>query len=83
MNTLVWFRNDLRVADNISLYKATQHAIKTIAVYCFDPRHFRKTKYGFKKTEKFRTNFLIETVHELRDSLPEKNISLLVYYDKP
>ena len=83
MNNLVWFRNDLRVADNISLYKATQHATKTIAVYCFDPRHFAETKYGFKKTEKFRAKFLIETIQELRENLSKKNISLLVYYDKP
>jgi deoxyribodipyrimidine photo-lyase len=83
MNNLVWFRNDLRVNDNISLFKATQNTTKTIAVYCFDPRHFAETKYGFKKTEKFRAKFLIETIEELLENLAQKNISLLVYFDKP
>ncbi len=83
MNNLVWFRNDLRVADNISLFKATQNSNKTIGVYCFDPRHFAMTKYGFKKTEKFRAQFLIETIHELCENLAQKNISLLVFLDKP
>ena len=83
MNNLVWFRNDLRVADNISLFNATQNSNKTIGVYCFDPRHFAETKYGFKKTEKYRAQFLIETVYELRNHLAKKNISLLVFLDKP
>ena len=82
-NNLVWFRNDLRVADNISLFNATQNSNKTIGVYCFDPRHFAETKYGFKKTEKYRAQFLIETVYELRNHLAKKNISLLVFLDKP
>lgn len=83
MSNLVWFRNDLRVADNISLFNATQNSHKTIGIYCFDPRHFANTKYGFKKTEKFRAQFLIESVAILRENLKEQHISLLVYLDKP
>jgi len=30
---------------------------KVIGIYCLDPRHFETTQYGFKKTEKFRTQF--------------------------
>nr|WP_317167931.1 DASH family cryptochrome [Flavobacterium jejuense] len=82
-NSLIWFRSDLRVADNISLFKATQNSGTTIGVYCFDPRHFAMTKYGFKKTEQFRAKFLIETVQGLRENLAQKNISLLVFLDKP
>ncbi len=83
MNNLVWFRNDLRVNDNQSLVKATKNEGKTIGVYCFDPRHFAETKYGFKKTEKFRARFLLESVSELKKYLAEKNISLLIYFDQP
>ncbi len=82
-NNLVWFRNDLRLSDNLSLFKATQNSKKCIAVYCFDPRQFANTTYGFKKTEKFRTQFLIETVSELKESLKSKNITLFVYQEKP
>jgi deoxyribodipyrimidine photo-lyase len=83
MNNLVWFRNDLRINDNISLFKATQNTGKTIGIYCFDPRHFAETKYGFKKTEKFRAKFLTETIKELNENLAQKNISLLICFDKP
>lgn len=82
-NNLVWFRNDLRLSDNLSLFKATQNSKKCIAVYCFDPRQFANTTYGFKKTEKFRTQFLIETVSELKENLKSKNITLFVYQEKP
>lgn len=83
MNNLVWFRNDLRINDNHSLLNATKNVGKTIGIYCFDPRHFAETKYGFKKTEKFRARFLLESVIELRKNLAEKNISLLIYFDQP
>ena len=80
---LVWFRNDLRINDQHSLAKACAQNEKVIAVYCFDPRHFALTKYGFKKTERFRAKFLLETVAELRENLLKKNISLLIYHDTP
>ena len=81
-NALLWFRNDLRTADHQGLTKAAK-AEKVIAVYCFDPRHYTDTPYGFKKTEKFRAKLLIETVKELRRQLAKLNISLLVYHDQP
>jgi deoxyribodipyrimidine photo-lyase len=80
---LVWFRNDLRVNDQTSLYKAILESEQVIALYCFDPRHFAETQYGFKKTEKYRAKFLIETIQELRNHLLKHNISLLVYLEKP
>lgn len=80
---LVWFRNDLRVHDNESLTNAIQENDTVIAVYCFDPRHFEQTRFGFKKTEKFRAKFLIESVTVLRQNLEKLNIPLLVYHQKP
>ncbi len=81
---LVWFRNDLRVDDNASLANASKECEKVIAVYCFDPRQFEQSKYGnFKKTEKFRTKFNIESVRELKQNLEKLNISLFVYHQNP
>lgn len=80
---LVWFRNDLRVNDNLVLNKAIKQHKNIIAVYCFDPRHFEVDTFGFKKTEKFRANFLIETVEDLKKNLQDLNIELFVYCDKP
>jgi deoxyribodipyrimidine photo-lyase len=81
--SLVWFRNDLRVNDQTALYQAIKNSEQVIALYCFDPRHFAETKYGFKKSEKFRTQFLIETVQELKTNLLKHNISFLVFNEMP
>jgi deoxyribodipyrimidine photo-lyase len=79
---LVWFRNDLRVHDNESLTNAIQENEGVIAVYFFDPRHFDNTNFGFKKTEKFRAKFLIESVTALKKNLEKLHIPLLVYHQK-
>ena len=81
--SIVWFRNDLRIADNAVLTKASEQADKVIGLYCFDPRHFEKNRFGFKKTEKYRTGFLIESIHNLKAQLDALNIDLLVYHDLP
>ncbi|SEQ95240.1 deoxyribodipyrimidine photo-lyase (single-stranded DNA-specific) [Hyunsoonleella jejuensis] len=80
---LVWFRNDLRVNDNIVLNAAIKQHEHIVAVYCFDPRHYQTGPYGFKKTEKFRAKFLIETIIDLKRNLHHLNIELFVYQDKP
>ena len=83
MNNLVWFRNDLRVNDNNSLFQACKKSGKVLGVYFLDPRQFETNKYGFKKTEKYRAKFLLETLRNLKNNLAEKNISLLIYHDLP
>ncbi|AUC85191.1 DASH family cryptochrome [Polaribacter sp. ALD11] len=80
---LIWFRNNLRVHDNISINKAVKNHPKVIAIYFFDPKLFKIDAFGFKKTEKFRTQFLIETITDLKDNLSELNITLLTYYENP
>nr|WP_321540092.1 deoxyribodipyrimidine photo-lyase [Flavobacterium piscinae] len=57
MNNLVWFRNDLRVEDNHSLYCACQKTGKVIGVYFLDPRQFEMTRFGFKKLKNSEQNF--------------------------
>jgi len=79
---IVWFKNDLRVSDQHSLAAACQENLPVVGVYCLDPRHFEETQYGFKKTEKFRAKFLLESLQELQKNLAELNINLLVFHQK-
>ena len=79
---VVWFTNNLRIKDNEALHQAAQ-GDKVIAVYCFDPRQYQEDEFGFIKTAKFRTKFLLETVENLKKNLASLNISLLVYHKKP
>ncbi|WP_047545598.1 DASH family cryptochrome [Psychroserpens sp. Hel_I_66] len=80
---LVWFRNDLRVQDNRILNAAISNHKFVIALYCFDPRHFEMSKFGFKKTEKYRAKFLIETVEDLKSNLKKRNVELFISSETP
>jgi deoxyribodipyrimidine photo-lyase len=83
MTQLVWFRNNLRVEDNKSLAEAMKGDGRIIALYCFDPRQFAETKFGFPKTGAFRAKFLVETVTNLKENLEKIKIPLLIFQDKP
>ena len=78
INSLVWFRNNMRVEDNSSLTKAINNSENVIGFINIDPKNFLSTKYGFKKTEKFRVKFLLETISDLKSQLNKLNISLII-----
>jgi deoxyribodipyrimidine photo-lyase len=81
--SLIWFRNNLRVQDNTLLKKAVENHRNTIAVYFFDPKLFKIDDFGFQKTAKYRTKFLIETITDLQKNLADLNITLLTYCESP
>jgi len=78
INSLVWFRNNMRVEDNSSLTKAINNSENVIGFINIDPKNFLSTKYGFKKTEKYRAKFLLETISDLKSQLEILNISLII-----
>jgi deoxyribodipyrimidine photo-lyase len=80
---LIWFRNNLRTRDNCTLEKATSEHQKVVAVYFFDPKYFKEDAFGFKKTENFRAQFLIESITDLKESLAKLNITLFTYFESP
>lgn len=80
---LVWFRNDLRIGDNEALTRAIQQSQEVIPVYCFDPRQFGPTEFGFPKTGSHRANFLIQSIQSLRTSLKSIQGNLVVLQGKP
>ena len=82
-NSLVWFRNDLRVNDHNGLKLAFDNSNKVVGFYCFNPKLFSENKLGFKKTDVFRTKFLIETVDNLKENLKKNNISLIIKIGDP
>lgn len=86
-NILVWFRNDLRTQDCETLYRAAetvkQKGGSIFPVYCFDPRHFGETAFGFAKTGAFRAKFLLESVANLRENLRSLHSDLIIRIGKP
>jgi deoxyribodipyrimidine photo-lyase len=80
---LIWFKNNLRVQDNSCVNHAIKENDSVIGVYCFDPRDYAMTPFGFKKTEKFRAQFLIETISKLKTNLNAIHIPLFVFIETP
>ncbi|MEM8599789.1 MAG: DASH family cryptochrome [Bacteroidota bacterium] len=80
---LLWLRNDLRLHDHEALIAALEGADRLIAVYCFDPRHFGETRWGFAKTGALRAQFLIESLADLRASMRSRGSELIVRRGKP
>ncbi|MFM7424093.1 MAG: DASH family cryptochrome [Elainella sp.] len=80
---LVWYRTDLRLHDHEPLHRALQQNATVIPVYCFDPRQFGQTSFGFPKTGAFRAQFLQESVAELRQSLRELGSDLIIRVGLP
>jgi len=87
MRILLWFRNDLRLHDHEPLHRAVQQnaqqGAEIIPLYCFDPRQFGKTPFGFPKTGAYRAQFLIETVADLRKGLRSRGSDLVIRQGKP
>lgn len=77
--SIVWFRNDLRAQDNNALKSALASSDRVIGVYFLDPKSFETTKYGFKKMERYRAKFLLETLQCLQEELRKLNISFMVF----
>ena len=81
---IVWFRQDLRLHDNEALCDALEQSDEVIPVFVFDERTFKgETRFGFSKTGPFRTKFIIESIHDLRESLGELGSELIVRVGKP
>jgi deoxyribodipyrimidine photo-lyase len=80
---LIWYRHDLRLHDHEPLAQALQQKAQIIPVYCFDPRQFATTSFGFPKTGVFRAQFLLESVADLRNSLIQRGSNLVIRWGCP
>jgi deoxyribodipyrimidine photo-lyase len=80
---LIWYRHNLRIHDSAPLNRATAENSLIIPVYCFDPRQFGVTSFGFPKTGKYRARFLLESVADLRNSFQQLGSNLVVRQGKP
>ncbi len=80
---LIWYRNDLRLHDHQPMHQAIRDGAIAIPIYCFDPRQFAKISFGLPKTGVFRTQFLLESVTNLRSNLQAIGSDLIIRQGKP
>lgn len=63
--------------------RALRSGAQVIPLYCFDPRQFGTTSFGFPKTGAFRTQFLLEAIADLRNSLRSLGSDLVIRWGQP
>ena len=82
-NSLIWYRNDLRVDNHSGLFNAIRNSDKVLGFYCFNPKMFELNELNFHKTDNYRAKFLIESVENLKTELKKNNISLVIKIGDP
>ena len=81
---IVWFRQDLRLRDNIALTDALKSCDQIIPVYIFDERLYTGfSNYGFRRIGVQRARFILDSVADLRHSLRDLGTELIIRYGKP
>jgi deoxyribodipyrimidine photo-lyase len=79
-----WFRNDLRLHDNEGLYRAYEDAEVVLPVFVFDPRSLEPLPdISVPKAGPHRVRFLLESLHNLRESLRKQGSDLIIRVDDP
>lgn len=75
---LIWYRNDLRLHDHQPMFQAVKQKAQIIPFYCFDNRQFKTTSFGFPKTGNFKSQFLLQSIDNLRKNLQQLGSNLVV-----
>ncbi|KAA1260775.1 Cryptochrome DASH [Rubripirellula obstinata] len=81
-NSIVWFRNDLRLHDHRALTAAIDRSNAVACIYIVDPRFFTKTSFGFDRIGPHRLKFLRESLLDLGKSLADAGSTLIVLQGK-
>lgn len=80
---LLWFRNDLRLTDNLALQAALSQSDQILPLYVFDEQWLVHDQYGFFRTGPFRLQFLLQSLTDLKKHLQELGSDLLIRRGKP
>jgi len=81
MKSLYWFRNDLRLNDNLSLNLALEKSNAILFVYIHDITNDTKCPWGFMRSGQHRKLFLSQGLKELETQLSERGHQLNTYVD--
>ncbi|WP_293936063.1 DASH family cryptochrome [Iodobacter sp.] len=76
-----WFRNDLRINDNLALAQACLQSDQLALVYCLEPEEH--TIWGFNRVGLHRKIFLADTLLDLARQCQQRGSQLLIVEGKP
>jgi deoxyribodipyrimidine photo-lyase len=76
---IFWFRRDLRLQDNIGLYKALSENETVLPIFIFDINILKK----LEDKSDARVSFIHQTIGQLKVALQKLGSDLKVYYGNP
>lgn len=80
---VLWFRNDLRLADNAALNAALSAHDEILPVLIIDPGQHGPSPFGFERSGDFRRCFIHEGIRDLALALRAKGSALSVHVGEP
>ncbi len=80
---ILWFRNDLRLADNAALTAAVAAHAEVLPVLVIDPRQVGPSPFGFDRCGPFRACFLKDSIAALDAMLRARGSALHVRVGEP
>ncbi|QIE60816.1 deoxyribodipyrimidine photo-lyase [Rasiella rasia] len=76
--TIFWFRRDLRIDDNVGLYKALHGKYPVLPIFIFDTNILSELP-----EDDARVTFIYDTLQKIRTELQEHGSSLALYHGTP
>jgi len=80
---ILWFRNDLRLADNMALTAALAEHDEVMPVLVIDPAQHGPSPFGFDRSGSYRRRFIHEGILDLAAALRSKGSALSVRVGDP
>jgi deoxyribodipyrimidine photo-lyase len=81
--SMVWFKQDLRLDDHASLTKAIEQSKgRVIPIYILDPRKLENHALGWPKIGAYRAKFLVEALNDLKNRLKRIGSDLVIRQGK-
>ena len=81
MKSIYWFRNDLRIIDNLSLNDAIESSDEILFVYIQDVKNLRDTKWNFTRMGSHRKLYICQGLNALQEKLSNYGHSMNYYLD--
>ncbi len=80
---ILWFRSDLRLADNSSLVFALASSDEVLPVHIIDPKQVGPSPFGFARIGPYRAQFLLDSLADLDHQLRLRGSALRVIVGDP
>ncbi len=83
LKSIYWFRNNLRLRDNLSLVQAIEESECILPVYILNENLDGQNPLGFANCGPFRRKFLLESLLDLKENLQSLGSDLQILHGNP